>query len=148
MTYVTLHAFYLKSCLSFGVISNHLESLESWVNKISCTINMQRSLLFLCRVSDAVCMTLIHPWRNYITIVTFLTLHALYLKSCLSTLLLVLDSMNISSETIAPIVQQYAQMTRHNKEPKLYIPSSTKGQLISKCLFSAIVSTKKPKFLP
>jgi hypothetical protein len=56
--------------------------------------------------------------------------------------------MNISSETIAPIVQQYAQMTRHNKEPKLYIPSSTKGQLISKYLFSAIVSTKKPKFLP
>jgi hypothetical protein len=54
--------------------------------------------------------------------VTYVTM-VVYLKSCLSTLLLVLDSMNISSETIAPIVQQYAQMTRHNKEPKLYIPS-------------------------
>ena len=40
----------------FGVISDHLESFKSWGDKISCTINMQRSLSFFCGVSDTMAL--------------------------------------------------------------------------------------------
>ena len=54
---------------SFGVIWDHLESFKSWGDKISYTIDTQRSLSFFCGVSDTVCWSapfkILIVWRTY-----------------------------------------------------------------------------------
>ena len=51
------------------VIWDHLESCKSQSDKISYTINMQRSLSFFCGVSDTVCWSapfkILIVWRTY-----------------------------------------------------------------------------------